>query len=362
MISIQASIYPITPFDASLGSTISFRWDGNMAFKNRCIIKDSDTNKAIYDNTVDSFESYHVLDLNKFTQPLENGKEYLAYIIIYDRYGTASDIQLTGAMFLCLKTPVFRFTGIPSENTLTSSTQTLTLSYEQENGEYLNEWAITIYSSSKTQVSTSGTKYGSDVLEYTFSGFVNNTDYFIRAEGKTVNGMPIDTGYISIKIRYDTNGIFSLLQPVNVSDKGAINLTCNIISAEGDLIKKGIYINDTYLDLRDNVLEYNRGFLFQNDFSLVFVFFGADVNQCVCNFSSPDKRDLYGSIICRIGRFGTSEYQVCYELRLESGIMVSTLFSNKIDIPASDDKIGIVITREKGLYNIKIKNLGKAGV
>lgn len=361
MIKIQASIYSIAPFDAGLGTTISFRWDGNMAFKNQCIIKDNDTNTTIYDNTVDSFESYHVLDLTKFTTPLQNGKKYLAYILIYDKHGTVSDIQTNGSLFLCLCSPVFNFINIPSENTLTASTQTLTLSYSQENGELLNEWSITIYSSSKTEVSTSGEKYGADVLEYTFSGFVNNTDYYIRAEGKTVNGMSVDTGFVLIKIRYSTNGVFSLLQPVNVAEKGVINLACNIISAEGELLSDGVYINGTYLDLRDNTLVYDRGFAFQDDFTLVFIFYGAKINQCVCSFAS-DNDELLGYVLYRVGRFGTPEYQACYELQVKSGTMQLTNFSNKIDVPADDDKVGVSIVRKEGLYNIEIINLGKAGV
>ena len=359
---IQVSIYSITPFDAESGTAIQFRWDGNMAFKNRCIIKDNDTYTTVYDHTIDSFESCHPLDLSMFTSPLINGRKYLAYIIVYDRNGIASDIQSTGTLFLCLKTPTFLFSDLPPDNMLTSSTQTLTLSYSQENGELLNEWSITIYSMSRTEVSSSGSKYSLDNLEYTFSGFVNNTDYYIRAEGKTENGMPVDTGYIPVKVRYDANGIFSLLQPVNIAEKGVINLTCNIVSAEGDLIKDGIYIHDTCLDLRDNVLEYNRGFNLMNDFSLAFVFYGARFNQCICKFSAADAQALSGRIFCRIGRFGSMDFKICYELQLKSHGMAITHFSNQIDIPKDHDLIGLLVVRKNSLYHIEIKNIGKADV
>lgn len=59
---MQAIIHTISPFDAAVGTTIKFSWDGNQAFKNRCVIKNNDTQEVVYDVTVDSFKLEHKID------------------------------------------------------------------------------------------------------------------------------------------------------------------------------------------------------------------------------------------------------------------------------------------------------------
>ena len=62
---MQATIYKITPFDADSGYSVKFAWNGNQVFKNRCIIRESESGKLIYDQTVSSFKLEHNIDLSK---------------------------------------------------------------------------------------------------------------------------------------------------------------------------------------------------------------------------------------------------------------------------------------------------------
>ena len=56
-----------------------------------------------------------------------------------------------------------------------------------------------------------------DMLEdnicYTYKGLDNNTFYYIRCMGATVNGMELDTGYVEIHIKYEK--ILMVLNIVN---------------------------------------------------------------------------------------------------------------------------------------------------
>ena len=83
MNKIQATIYPIVPFDAVIGGTIKFNWSGNQAFKNRCIIKNNETAAVVYDKTINSFKYEHPLDLTVAT--LSNGNKYNAFITVFDK-------------------------------------------------------------------------------------------------------------------------------------------------------------------------------------------------------------------------------------------------------------------------------------
>ena len=49
---MQAIIYDISPFDASVGTIIKFSWNGNQFFKNRCVIRENESNTIVYDNTI----------------------------------------------------------------------------------------------------------------------------------------------------------------------------------------------------------------------------------------------------------------------------------------------------------------------
>lgn len=107
---MQAIIYDISPFDASIGTTIKFSWNGNQFFKNRCILRENESNTVVYDHTIETFKQEHNIDLAKAT--LQNGKKYNAYITVFDKENQESDLQSIGKSFLCLKTPVFTFSNI----------------------------------------------------------------------------------------------------------------------------------------------------------------------------------------------------------------------------------------------------------
>ena len=108
---MQASIYNIEPFDVAIGTTIKFSWTGNQVIKNKCIILDHDTNTEVYNNVIDSYRLEHTLDLTKING-MVNGKKYVAFITVFDQYGDESDIQTSGRIFLCLKTPTYKFSNV----------------------------------------------------------------------------------------------------------------------------------------------------------------------------------------------------------------------------------------------------------
>ena len=355
---MQASIYHITPFDANTGGTIKFNWQGNQIFKNRCIIKHNETNEIVYDKTIDSFKYEHVIDLTEAN--LANGEKYNAFITVFDKDGVESDLQAIGEHFLCLKTPSFQFTNITNGQVISTSSYQFLLSYSQENGELLDSWSISVYTRSHTLLSSSGLSYNTEAMEYTFSGFSNKNEYSIKATGRTVNGIDVETDFINISISYSIRDVFSLLEPVNLKEIGAINIRSNIVSSEGHLKNTpATYIDGEYIDLRDNELTYKEGFSFHGDFSKVIVFYGCEYNQEFIHLYADDPEQLTGTVTYRAGKFGPPDMRACYELKTSSNQTHSICYSNIIDLPDSTDKIGLCMTRINGLYHLQAANLGK---
>ena len=352
---MQAVIYKILPFDAMTGTTIKFSWNGNQAFKNHCVIRNNETNESVYDQTTDSFKLEHKIDLEK--AQLVNGKRYHAFITVLDKDGKESDSQPLGEPFLCLKTPVFRFTNLVKNQSISSSSYEFSLEYTQENGELLDSWSISVYTKNHTLLSTSGVKYDTAKLKHVISGFTNKNEYLVQAVGTTVNGCSLDTGDIPISVTYSVSSIFSILEPTNLRDVGAIQIKSNIVSSEGHLEKEpGIYIDNEYLDLRDNTLTYSEGFLFDKDFSLVLRFYGLGPNQQILNMQ--DEAGYLKAIVThRIIKNQDREFVSLFELRVTSSWYSSVFYSNPLPLLSLTDEVGLCIIRQNNLYQIESAKL-----
>lgn len=218
----------------------------------------------VYDKTINSFKYEHPLDLTVAT--LSNGNKYNAFITVFDKDNVESDPQQIGQAFICLKSPSFAFTNIVSNQVISASSYTFSLSYSQENGELLDSWSISLYTKSHSLLSTSGTQYDTSVLSHTFNGFTNKNEYSVRAVGKTVNGIDVDTGYINLSVTYSIRDVFSLLEPTNLAKQGCIQIRSNIVSSEGHPESEAIFINGEYVDLKNNSLSYTEGFALKGIF------------------------------------------------------------------------------------------------
>lgn len=352
VITIYVNIYPPSPIDATIGGSIRFNWNGNQAFKNRCIIKDVDTAETVYDQIKETFKYEHQIQLDQAN--LINGRKYNVFITVFDRNGIESELQPLGTLLYCLSAPSFQFSNVTDGQIISSSSYEFFLNYSQTESELLDSWSITLYSYSQLQVATSGTKYNTEKLSYLFAGFDNKKEYYIRGTGKTVNGIPLDTGFIKISVTYEVRELFSLLEPTNLPDIGAIQIRSNIVSAEGHLEKDGVYINGECIDLRDNILSYSEGFILKGDFSLVTFFYGMEPNKEIYRYTG---NDLLLTIVYRISKFGTDELMGCFELRVESNGLSYILYSNPLELPVDNTLVGLCLVRQNGLYNIEATKL-----
>lgn len=356
---MEASIYKILPFDVDVGTEIKFYWSGGQVFYNRCVIKDVETDATVYDKKVEDFKLKHIIEPNS---GLENGKKYNVFLTVFDADGNESDLQAIGTQCLCLKTPVFGFTNLSQNDILKVTSYNLQLEYNQENGEPLDSWSISLYDKGGAFLSTSGIKYNPDnqnILSHKFSGFTNENEYYAIAEGTTVNGMVMTTGKIYFSVSYSTFSVFSLLEPLNMPQIGAIQLRTNIVSSEGHLTKDAVYIDGEFIDLRDNTLVYSEGFEFDKNFSFVALFYGMKPNDELIVFYG-EHPERYTAIIRYQERMvSPTEKKGLISLEVNSYGFESYYYSNYIDLPGSTGLVGVCLVRQNGMYSVQATNYVK---
>lgn len=348
---MYAIIHPITPFDSTNGTTISFTWNGNQIYKVRCIIKKNETNETVYDNTVETMKQ-------SFTIPgdsgLVNGTYYVAFITVFDVNDNESSLQKIGTPFYCLTTPVFELSITPDEIIQTSSYR-VNLTYSQSENESLDSYEIILYSYQKVEIQTSGLLYDVEDSSFLMTELQNASEYYIRAVGTTLNGILLDTGYIHFTVAYILQSGFSTLELNNLSDIGGIEVRSNIISTEGQSKNEDvIYLEPRGVDLTDNEVEYDVGFQVKGDFSQMFRIRDPKINNIIVTMTD-EEQEVMINVIYREGNYSSSTGKQCYlelQASFNEGKVKYISMSNFIDIPNETKDIVFYVNRQGSYYDL----------
>lgn len=345
---MYAIIHPIEPFDTSIGTTIKFTWTGNQIYKVRCLIKNNETNVTVYDATVDSMKQSFTIPENS---GLINGTYYVAYITVFDVNNKESDAQEIGTPFYCFSSPTFQL-SIHENDVIKASSYKVGVAYTQEENELLDSYEIILYSYSKTRLQSSGTIYNTSDMNYSISGLENAKQYYIRAIGKTLHGIRLDTGYVLFQVSYEQAQVFSPLELNNRSDIGSIEIKSNIISALGLSEKDVVYINNDYADLRDNSVTWDVGFEIRGDFTMIYKFFNPNLNKSIIHLTGEH---LDTNIYYRQGGFSDSNGKKAYfELNDTTTKNTYVQMTNYLDIPTDEQIFILLINRIGSLYDMKV--------
>ncbi|MGL5434284.1 MAG: hypothetical protein ACRDBO_02635 [Lachnospiraceae bacterium] len=353
---MQTIIHNIVPFDSSTGTTLSFIWNGNQIYRVRCLIRENESGKLVYDQTIDTMKPSFPIPANS---GLVNGTYYVCYITVFDINGTESAIQDSGKSFYCFSMPSFELSIVENQIIRASSFETL-LTYSQKEGEALNSYSITLYSYQKTALQSSGTVYDKDhdtafPSPYLISALENANQYYIHAVGQTVHGMTIETDYILFTVAYTQAQVFSTLEVNNLADIGAIEIRSNIISTNGTPDHDVIYIDGEKADLRDNTVTFDTGFEVEGDFSKVIRLSHPNLNQPFLTLSDSTR---HTTIVCsyREGEFHNSNgKKAVIELKASSWSGIDyVLYSNYFDIPGESDSICYCISRIGNFFDTKV--------
>lgn len=343
-------IHPIEPFDSSIGTELKFTWKGNQIFKVRCIVKNNETGTTVYDHTENTMKQLYTMPPNS---GLINGIYYVAYITVFDVNNNESDLQDIGTPFYCFSKPIFGLSVSDGEIIKTSAYK-VGLNYSQPQGESLDSYSFTLYTYQKTVISSSGDIYNTSDMSYVISGLENAKQYYLRATGKTLHGITLDTGFILITVSYTIAQVFNTLELNNKPDSGAIEAKSNIVSTIGLSEKDVIYIGDEYADLRDNSVTYDEGFQVKGDFTKIFIFYEPKRNKSIISFGDGDR--LKVDIYYRIGKYADSGGEKAYfELVANSCGINYVMNSNYVGIPNSNyQQFALLVNRQGGYYDVKV--------
>lgn len=341
-------IHPIEPFDSSLGTGINFTWKGNQIFKARCIIKNNETGTIVYDQTQSTMKQLYTIPSNS---GLINGTYYVVYVSVFDTNNKESDLQSVGTPFYCLSKPVFNL-SVPSGGIIQASIYKFGVNYSQAQNELLDFFNVTLYTHQKTPISSSGEIFDMSDMSYVISGLENAKQYYLRATGKTLHGITLDTGFNLITISYTIAQVFNILEPNNKAESGAIEIKGNIVSAVGVSEKDVIYIGNEYADLRDNSVTFEEGFEVKGDFTKIFVFYEPERNKSIISFGDGDR--LKVEIFYRIGDYSDSNGEKAYfELIANSCGINYVMNSNYMIIPSEDQQFALLVNRQGTYYDVK---------
>ena len=226
-------------FDARYEREFKYLWPSgnNQSVANTLIIRDNETNTIVYNTKQETLLLKHVLPANT----LQNGKIYNVCIQVFDRDNNSSEFSDT-LIFKCYTTPTLSL-NIINEQVIRSSSYLFIVSYNQIEGEELQYYSLELYDGNKQRLYNTGAKYNIEA-GVTLSDFTDNTSYYIKAYGQTINHMEIETDFILFHVEYIKPELYSYMTVENRELYGDIQFTSFLVSIEG----KGVNGEPTYID------------------------------------------------------------------------------------------------------------------
>lgn len=351
----------IPAFDATSQQIFTFTVSGgDQVVANRLIIRNATTFAKVYDQKVTQFTLSHTLPANTLT----NGGYYQATITTYNAAGNASS-ESAPIQFYCYTAPTFAFNNLPDNNIVTNNSFNFSVTYNQAQLEALNTYTFTLYDAQGVEISSSGTLYVGAIaslpinVNYTFSGFSDNTVYYIQAFGSTVNNTAIQTTRQRITVRYGTPSLFSTIELTNNCDGGYINVASRFVQIGGKSNPSpAIYVdNNTAVDARTDgrYVLFDNGFSIDGDFTAALWGRGFVKNRPIITMSNKSNDD---NIVVTYRVDFDDSTKVYADCMVTDGGVKYYIYTPSIAIPADTDKVQFWIRRIDGLYELKLENLG----
>ncbi len=333
-------IQKITPFDAAKDYEIALTWLGSRAHANRIVICDNNTNSVVFDDTVSSFSLKHLIPAHT----LSNNRKYTIEAQVYDVENIPSALSAK-VLFYTFATPDFYFEDATEDFLITSSSYPAAVHYYSEDWEELGKYMFYLYDSSRKLLIQSTEMTDDHEISYTYKGLDNNTTYYVRCTGVTVNGMELDTGYTKIHVKYENPNTYARIYATPLPSQGCIQVATNLIIIQYNGTDSFDYI-DGMIDLRDKTLYYDSGFLIKDDFTVIIR--GINLWQTADLFKMNN--GILGlTLSSRIYNDG----RLRFRLMVPNGIGHYLLYSAP-QVFGNEDMVTIAIRRKGNVYQLKV--------
>ncbi len=332
-------IKPITPFDATQDFVINIVWNGNRSVSNRIIIVNAKTLDVAFDNTVKTYSLTHVIPANT----LINGCEYIIQAQTFDQENLPSVLS-NKVNFYTFTNPDFYFYNLPDNNLITSASYEVNMYYYSPDWESIDNYRFYLYDSTKKELLHSDILYDDMYLNYIYRGLDSDCVYYFRCVGVTLHGMPLDTGYVEVRVKHEQPGEYSRIYAVNNPKQGCINISSNliIIDYNGDEVFE--YENGM-INLMDKTLVYDEGFNISGDFTVIIR--GMHLWQTNEIFKMKNTMDDV-NISSRIYSDNTLRFKVS----ASNGVSSYIIYSEPLRF-TDKDMITLCVRRIDNIYQIK---------
>lgn len=333
-------IQKITPFDAAQDYEITLSWMGNRAHANRIIIYDNDTNNVVFDDMISSFALKHTIP----ACTLINGKKYVIQAQTYDVENIPSALS-NKVLFYTLATPDFYFEDLAENTVISNSSFTASIHYYSDDWEEISKYRFYLYDASKKKLLESTELTDDYDISYTYKGLENNTVYYLRCVGVTVNGMELDTGYVEVTVKYENPNEYARIYATPLPSQGCIQVSSNLIIIQYNGTDEFDYI-DGMIDLRDKTLYYDEGFLIKDNFTVIIRGINLWQTADIFKMSNGEHGLTLSSYIYNNGNLR-------FRLMVPNGVSNYLLYSDE-QIFENDDMVTIMIRRLNNIYQIKV--------
>ena len=360
MALVTPTLLPMAAFDATQQATFTFTVQGSSAqvVANQLTIREQDTNDIVYQEKQETFTYTHVVNADELT----NGTYYNATISTFDTNDNQSQ-ESVPIQFWCYTTPTLQFTNIPSSGIITNSSFNFQFTYTQIENEPINSYVVNLFNSSQVQIATSGVQYATTGTppysgSYTFTGFENNTVYYVQVTATTTEGTIISTGLQQFTVQYTRPDLFTLVQLTNNCDEGYVTITSNIILIEGSSNPDPpTYINNQEVDLTDegSWVQWNEGFSITGDMMARAWFRNPNEYSTLIQFSNTNGQTIKLNFMLGYENVGSTDMEAYIEAYVESAAGYSYyIYSNYVTPLADTADYVVYLTRVNDIYSLQL--------
>lgn len=339
-------------FDARYEHEFKYLWasNNNQSTANTLIIRDNETNNIVYNSKQETLLLKHILPADT----LQNGKTYNVNIQVFDRENNASEFSDI-LIFKCYTTPTISL-NIIQEQVIRSSSYLFTINYNQNEGEELQYYSIDLYDANKQFLYNSGAKYNIEA-GVILTDFMDNTSYYVKAHGQTINHMEIETDFILFHVEYIKPESYSYMTVENRDLYGDIQFTSFLVSIEGKGINgETTFIEDEYVDTVNGVaVKFDENFTINNGIiSLVGKGFILDQSFLIMGNKKNTMTFTWRSGIYK----QENDIEKWYiELKCVDGKVITYHISNFINPPDNNQLLDIQIKIVNGYIDINVKEV-----
>lgn len=336
----KPQIKKIAPFDADKDHEVSIAWAGIRAIANRILIYDNETNEIVFDHKVSSYTLKHTIPARTLT----NGRKYVMQVQIFSAGDIPSALS-DKALFYTFETPAFYFENVSDASLIDNSSFVASIHYYSSDWEDIGKCVFYLYDASKKLLLESNELTDANNISYTYQGLDNNTAYYIRCAGVTVNGMELDTGYVGITVKFENPNTYARIYATPLPSQGCIQVATNLVIIQYNGTDSFEYI-DGMIDLKDRTLYYDKGFLIKDDFTLLIRGMNLWQTADILKMSHADKGLTLSSRIYADG-------SLRFRLLVPNDTGYYLLYSDP-QYFENTDMITIAIRRKNNLYQLRV--------